>query len=368
MTIPSEPIVVNVGPHHPSTHGVFRMKLTFDGENILDAEPIIGYLHRGTEKLAEERQYTQVITLTDRLDYVSSMTNNQAYVLSCEQLLAIDVPDRGKYLRVITAELQRIASHLIGVGFFLAELGVFGGTALMYAFRERERILEMFEMLCGARITLSYMRIGGVFQDTPPEFWVALRKFLDDMPSLADEMYALVFDSEIVLSRTKGVAILNKEDALDASFTGPILRASGINWDWRKELPYDAYDRVNFKIPTAETGDNYDRFWVRMQEVRESLSIIEQCCKQIEPGPVRSTPAMLFRPSPGESYVPIEAPKGELGFYLVSDGSIAPYRCHVRAPSFLSLTLFKEMLVGWKLADAIVTLGSLDFNMGEVDR
>ena len=368
MTLRTEPVVVNVGPHHPSTHGVFRMKLTFDGENILDAEPVIGYLHRGTEKLAEERQYTQVITLTDRLDYVASMTNNQAFVLSCERLVGIEPPDRGKYLRVIAAELQRIASHLIGVGFFLQELGVFGGTALMYAFRERERILEMFEMLCGARITLSYMRIGGVFQDAPDEFWPALRRFLDDMPAYGDELQALVFDSEIVIARTKGVATVSAQDALDASFTGPILRASGISWDWRKEAPYDVYDRVQFDVPTTETGDNYNRFWVRMLEVRQSLRIIEQCCAQIEPGPVRATPAMLFRPPPGESYVPIEAPKGELGFYLVSDGTIAPYRCHVRSPSFMSLTLFKEMLVGWKLADAIVTLGSLDFNMGEVDR
>lgn len=368
MTIPTDPVVVNVGPHHPSTHGVFRMKLTFDGENILDAEPVIGYLHRGTEKLAEERQYTQVITLTDRLDYVASMTNNQAYVLSCENLVGIEVPDRGKYLRTIAAELQRVASHLIGVGFFLQELGVFGGTALMYAFRERERILDMFEMLCGARITVSYMRIGGVFQDAPDEFWPALRRFLDDMPGYADELQTLVFDSEIVIARTKGVAKVSSNDAIDASFTGPILRASGVSWDWRKAQPYDAYERVSFDVPTADGGDNYDRFDVRMREVRESLRIIEQCCEQIAPGPVRTTTAMLFRPPPGESYVPIEAPKGELGFYLVSDGSIAPYRCHVRSPSFMSLTLFKEMLVGWKLADAIVTLGSLDFNMGEVDR
>lgn len=368
MTLRTDPIVVNVGPHHPSTHGVFRMKLTFDGENILDAEPVIGYLHRGSEKLAEERQYTQVITLTDRLDYVSSMTNNQAYVVSCERLLEMEVPDRGKYLRVIAAELQRIASHLVGVGFFLAELGVFGGTALMYAFRERERILEMFEMLCGARITLSYMRIGGVFQDAPDDFWPRLRQFLDGMPSYADELQTLVFDSEIVHARTKGVAVVTGQDALNASFTGPILRASGISWDWRKAAPYDAYDRVQFEVPIAHGGDNFDRFWVRMLEVRQSIRIIEQCIEQIEPGPVRATPAMLFRPPPGEAYVPIEAPKGELGFYLVSDGSVAPYRCHVRSPSFMSLTLFKEMLIGWKLADAIVTLGSLDFNMGEVDR
>ena len=252
MTLRTEPVVVNVGPHHPSTHGVFRMKLTFDGENILDAEPVIGYLHRGTEKLAEERQYTQVITLTDRLDYVASMTNNQAYVLSCEQLVGIEPPDRGKYLRVIAAELQRIASHLIGVGFFLQELGVFGGTALMYAFRERERILDMFEMLCGARITLSYMRIGGVFQDAPDEFWPALRRFLDDMPTYADELQALVFNSEIVLARSKGVAVVSPEAALDASFTGPILRASGVSWDWRKANPYDAYAASISMFPPAK--------------------------------------------------------------------------------------------------------------------
>lgn len=368
MTLHTDPVTVNFGPHHPSTHGVFRMRVTFDGENVQDVEPVIGYLHRGTEKLAEERQYTQVITLTDRLDYVASMTNNQAYVLSCEQLVDIAVPDRGKYLRTITAELQRIASHLVGVGFFLAELGGFGGTALMYCFRERERILDMFEMLCGARITVSYMRIGGVFQDAPDEFWPALRRFLDDMPRYADELHDLIFENEIVLARAKNVSVITAQQAIDASITGPVLRACGVPWDLRKAAPYDAYDRVAFDIVTAEGGDNFDRFLVRMQEVHQSLRIIEQCCHNIEQGPVRATTAMLFRPSPGEAYIPIEAPKGELGFYLVSDGSIAPYRCKIRSPSFINLTLFKEMLVGWKLADVIVSLGSLDFNMGEVDR
>ena len=310
MTLRSEPVVVNVGPHHPSTHGVFRMKLTFDGENILDAEPVIGYLHRGTEKLAEERQYTQVITLTDRLDYVASMTNNQAYVLACERLAGVEPPERGKYLRVIAAELQRVASHLIGVGFFLQELGVFGGTALMYAFRERERILDMFEMLCGARITLSYMRIGGVLQDAPEEFWPALRSFLDDMPGYADEMQALVFESEITRARTIGVAPVSAEDAVAASFTGPILRASGVAWDWRKAAPYDAYDRVEFDVPVCEGGDNYDRFWVRMLEVRQSLRIIEQCVERIEPGPVRATMAMLFRRRPARRMSPSRRRKG----------------------------------------------------------
>ncbi len=368
MTLHTEPVTVNIGPHHPSTHGVFRMRVTFDGENVQDVEPVIGYLHRGTEKLAEERQYTQVITLTDRLDYVASMTNNQAYVLSCERLVGVEVPERGMYLRTIAAELQRIASHLVGVGFFLAELGGFGGTALMYCFRERERILDMFEMLCGARITVSYMRIGGVYQDAPDEFWPALRRFLDAMPGYADELYDLVFASEIVVARTKNVSVITAEQAIDASITGPVLRACGVPWDIRKAAPYDAYDRVDFDVVTATGGDNFDRFWVRMEEVRQSLRIIEQCAQQIESGPVRATMAMLFRPPPGEAYVPIEAPKGELGFYLVSDGSIAPYRCKIRSPSLINLSLFKEMLVGWKLADIVVSLGSLDFNMGEVDR
>jgi NADH-quinone oxidoreductase subunit D len=368
MTLHTEPVTVNIGPHHPSTHGVFRMRVTFDGENVQDVEPVIGYLHRGTEKLAEERQYTQIITLTDRLDYVASMTNNQAYVLSCERLVGLAVPERGLYLRTIAAELQRIASHLVGVGFFLAELGGFGGTALMYCFRERERILDMFEMLCGARITVSYMRIGGVFQDAPDEFWPALRRFLDDMPGYADELYDLIFPNEIVLARSKNVSVITAEQAINASITGPVLRACGVPWDIRKTAPYDAYDRVDFDVVTATGGDNFDRFWVRMEEVRQSLRIIEQCYRQIEAGPVRSTMSMLFRPPPGEAYVPIEAPKGELGFYLVSDGSIAPYRCKIRSPSLINLSLFKEMLVGWKLADIIVSLGSLDFNMGEVDR
>ena len=367
VSLRTEPVTINIGPHHPSTHGVFRMRVTFDGENIVDAEPVMGYLHRGTEKLAEERQYTQVITLTDRLDYVAPMTNNQAFVLSCEKLVGIEVPERGKYLRTISAELQRIASHLVAMGFFMQELGAFG-TPLMYAFRERERILDLFEMLCGARITVSYMRIGGVFQDAPEEFWPALRRFLDDMPHYADELETLVFGNEVVLTRTKGVSVITGTQAINASITGPVLRGTGVEWDIRKAAPYDAYDRVDFKVPTATSGDTFDRFWLRMLEVRESLRIIEQCSAQVESGPVRATTAMLFRPPPGEAYVPIESPKGELGFYLVSDGTIAPYRCKIRSPSFINLSLFKEMLVGWKLPDLIVTVGSIDFNVGEVDR
>ncbi len=363
----TEPVTVNIGPQHPSTHGVFRMRITFDGENIFDVEPVMGYLHRGSEKLAEERTYTQVITLTDRLDYVASMTNNQAYVLSCEALVGLEPPERGMYLRVMAAELQRIASHLVGIGFFLQDLGAFG-TPLMYCFRERERILDMFEMLCGARITVSYMRIGGVLQDAPEEFGPALRRFLDDMPHYVDELDALLSGNEVVLARTKGVGVVSAADAVNASITGPVLRSTGVAWDLRKANPYEVYDRVEFDVVTGATGDNYDRFAVRLGEIRQSLRILEQCFQQVKPGPVRATTSMLFRPPPGESYVPVEAPKGELGFYLVSDGTIAPYRCKIRSPSLINLTLLKPMLVGWKLADMIVTVGSLDFNMGEVDR
>ena len=367
MASRTRPVTINLGPHHPSTHGVFRMRVTFDGENVQDLEMIVGYLHRGTEKLAEERQYTQVITLTDRLDYVSSMTNNQGYVLSCERLLDLAVPERGRYLRVIAAELQRIASHLIGIGFFLQDLGAFG-TPLMYCFRERERILDLFEMLCGARITVSYMRIGGVYQDAPTEFWQALRRLLNELPAYVDELDQLISTNELVLTRTKGVGILTIEKAVNAALTGPVLRSTGSAWDWRLANPYDAYDRVRFRVPVGTVGDNYDRFSVRLEEMRQSISILEQCYRQIEPGPVRATTAMLFRPPPGEAYVPIESPKGELGFYLVSDGGIAPYRCHIRAPSFINLTLLRDMCIGWKLADLIATLGSIDLNMGEVDR
>jgi NADH-quinone oxidoreductase subunit D len=343
------------------------MRVTFDGENILDIEPVVGYLHRGTEKLAEERQYTQIITLTDRLDYVAPMTNNQAYVLSCEQLLGITAPERGQYLRVISAELQRVASHLIGIGFFLQDLGAFA-TPVMYCFRERERILDLFEMLCGARITVNYMRIGGVFQDAPDEFWPAFRRLLSELPHYIDELDSLTRTNEVLVARTKNISIISSEQALNASITGPVLRSTGFAWDIRKANPYDVYDRLKFEIPVGSAGDNYDRFVIRLAEIRQSLLMLDQCYTQTQAGPVRATTAMLFRPPPGEAYVPIEAPKGELGFYLVSDGSIAPYRCKIRSPSFINFSLLREMMVGWKLADMIVTLGSLDFNMGEVDR
>jgi NADH-quinone oxidoreductase subunit D len=367
MAIRTEPVTVNLGPQHPSTHGVFRLRVTFDGEVILDVEPIFGYLHRGSEKLAEERTYIQVITLTDRLDYVSSMLNNQAYVMACEKLMELVVPERAMYLRVIAAELQRIASHLMATGFLINDLGAFV-TPLMYCFRERERILDLFEMLCGARITLSYMRPGGVFQDAPEEFWPELARFVNEMPHYIDEYEQLLTGNEILVARTRGVAVITPEQALNASVTGPILRSTGYSWDLRKEDPYEVYDRCDFDIPLGEHGDNYDRYLVRIEEMRQSLRIIQQCAEQIMPGPIRADVPALLRPPPGDAYGRIEASKGELGFYMVSDGGITPYRFKIRSPSFINLTLLREMLIGWKLADMIVTLGGIDLNMGEVDR
>jgi len=368
MSMKSEPVVINLGPQHPSTHGVLRLRVTFDGEIIKDVEPVFGYLHRGSEKLAEERNYTQVVTLTDRLDYVSSMINNQAYCLAVEKLSEISVPERGQYLRVIAAELQRIASHLIATGFFLQDLGALG-TPLMYCFRDREEILQLFEMLCGARITVSYMRPGGVFADAPDDFWPALDSFLKEMPKRLEELENLVVGNEILLIRTREIAKLSRDYAINNSVSGPVLRSTGIAWDWRKLEPYDVYDQLEFDVPVGQNGDNYDRFWIRIEEMKQSLRILNQCVEKIPKGAIRSNVPFVIRPPVGaEAYARVESPKGELGFYLVSDGSIAPYRCKVRAPSLINLTILRKLLIDWKLADMIVTMGSIDINMGEVDR
>ena len=368
MTLQTEPITINFGPQHPSTHGVFRMRVVFDGELIVDVEPVFGYLHRGSEKLAEERTYTQVVTLTDRMDYVASMTNNQAYILAVEKLSGIRPESRGVWLRMAAAELQRVASHLVATGFLLQDLGALG-TPLMYCMREREKILDLFEMLCGARITNSYLRPGGVFQDAPEYFWPALNQFMAEIPHRIDELEQYLSTSEIALQRTKGVAVLSPAAMVNASITGPMLRAGGVDWDLRHRAPYDFYDRVSFKRVLHGASDNFARYWVRIEEMRESLKIVEQCVKAIEPGPVRpkSVP-YLVRPPIGDAYAAIECPKGELGFYLVSDGGISPFRCHVRAPSLINLTLLREMLVGTYVADMFVSFGSTDINMGEVDR
>jgi len=367
MAIRTEPFVLNIGPQHPSTHGVFRMRATLDGEVIVDIEPVFGYLHRGIEKLAEERTYTGIIPLTDRLDYLASMTNNLAYVLAVEKLAGIPVPERAEYIRVIMAELQRIASHLIAIGAFLNDCGAFF-TPFLYMFREREKVIDLFDMVCGQRLTYNYMRVGGVSQDIPDEFLPALDKFVRQMPGWIDEYDQLLAENEVLLARSKGVGILPGELAINISASGPVLRASGVKWDIRKADPYSIYDRFEFDIPTGTAGDCYDRYWVRVQEMRQSLRIIKQAVEQLPSGAVKSEVPHLIRPPLGEAYAHIEAPKGELGFYLVSDNSIAPYRCHIRAPSLLNLTALRDMIVGWKVADAIIIFGSMDICMGEIDR
>ena len=367
MAIKTEPVTINLGPQHPSTHGVFRLRVTFDGEVVIDVEPVFGYLHRGTEKLAESRTYVQIVTLTDRLDYVASMSNNLAYVRAVEKLAGIEVPEHAMYLRVISAELQRIASHLMATGFLLNDMGAFA-TPLMYCFRERERILDLFEMLCGARITLSYMRPGGVFQEPPEEFWPALDIFLDDLPGYLDELEDLITGNEIVLARTRGVGVLSAEQAINASVTGPMLRASSVQWDLRKADPYEVYDRFEFDVPIGASGDTFDRYLVRVLEMRESLKIVRQAVRDIPDGPARTETPFNVRPPEGDAYAAVEGPKGELGFFLVSDGGISPYRCKIRAPSYINLTVLRDMLVGWKMADLITIFGSVDVVMGEVDR
>ena len=367
MAIRTEPFILNMGPVHPSTHGVFRMRATLDGEVVLDIEPIFGYLHRGMEKLAEQRTYSGFIPLTDRMDYLASMSNNLAYCLAVEKLAGVKVPERAEYLRVIMAELQRIAAFLVAVGAFINDCGAYF-TPFLYMFREREKIVDLFEMVSGQRLTYNYMRIGGVSQDVPEEFLPALRKFVGQMPRFLDEYDRLLKENEILLARAKGVGILTKEMAINCSASGPVLRASGVKWDIRKADPYSIYDRFEFDIPTGSAGDCYDRYRVRVEEMWQSLRIIKQAMEQLPSGPVRAEVPHLVRPPAGEAYAHIEAPKGELGFYLVSDNSIAPYRCHVRAPSLMNLTALREMMIGWKIQDAIIIFGSIDITMGEVDR
>ncbi|MBI4296747.1 MAG: NADH-quinone oxidoreductase subunit D [Chloroflexi bacterium] len=367
MSIITEPFVINIGPQHPSTHGVFRMRLTLDGEVVVDMEPVFGYLHRGVEKLVEGRTYIQNIPLTDRLDYVSPMTNNFAYCRAIEKLGGIAVPERADYLRVIMSELQRIANHLIAVGAFINDCGAFM-TPFLYMFREREKIVDLFEMACGQRLTYNYMRPGGVSQDIPDEFLPALKRFSKSMPALIDEYEQLLAENEILLGRAKSVGIITKEQAINMSASGPVLRASGVKWDLRRADPYSVYERFEFDIPTGTVGDCYARYRVRIEEMRQSVRILNQAIEQLPKGEVWTPVPLRLRLPVGEVYSRIEAPKGELGFYIVSDGTETPYRMHIRAPSFINLTMLRDITIGFKLADAIITLGSIDICLAEVDR
>ena len=363
----NEPYVLNIGPQHPSTHGVFRLRVVMDGEVIRDLDMIVGYLHRSMEKLAEERTYTQNIPFTDRADYLAAMSNNLGMCLAVERLAGVEVPERASYLRVIFAELQRIASHAMANGTLVSDAGAWQ-TPLLYMFREREKILDLFEMTCGARLTTNYMRIGGVSFDPPPEFWPALQELLDELPTRIDEYASLVQDSEIFLARTRNVGVISAADAINGSLVGPALRGSGVPWDLRKAEPYCVYDRMTFEVPVGRHGDVYDRFMVRLEETRQSTEIIKQAVAQIPDGPHKTEIPLALRPPVGEVYGRVEGPRGELGFYLVSDGTPAPYRFHIRAPSLINLSLLREMAVGASLPDAVVALGSLDIVVGDIDR
>jgi NADH-quinone oxidoreductase subunit D len=364
-----ELLEVAMGPHHPSTHGVFRMDVMLDGETVVRLKPVFGYLHRNHEKIAEHTSYLGSMPYTDRLDYFCSLTNNWAYALAVEKLAGLAVPERAEYIRVITAELTRLQNHTCLVGFLLMDMGALG-TPLMYAFREREKLLDLFEALTGARMMCNYMRFGGCRVDLPPGWLEAAKKSVAEYPRFLDEFENLLTGNEILFSRTQGVGRLSPELAVNAGITGPMLRASGVDYDVRKIDRYGIYDRFKFRVPLGDHGDVYDRYMTRILEMRESLVILEQALRDIPEGPIIDPKAKLrsFRPKAGEAYGRIEAPKGELGFYLISDGSPNPYRYRVRPPSLINLTILEDMCLGQSVADVVVILGSVDIVLGEVDR
>jgi len=366
----TERILVNMGPQHPSTHGVFRMVVAIEGENVVGLEPEMGYLHRCHEKIGERNTYVMNIPFTDRLDYISSMSNNLGYVLAVEKLMGVQVPERAEYLRVIMAEFTRIVSHFIAVGFLFNDLGAYFTPAL-YGMRERELILDLFEGVSGSRMMCNYMRFGGVFADLP-EGWIERARELvwNRLPRVMEEFEKLLSGNEIFLTRTRGTGVLTREEAIAYSMAGPMLRASGVPYDLRKVAPYSIYDRFEFDVCSRPEGDVWARFRVRMDEIYQSLRILKQAIDQLPEGPIMPPGKKQYqvRVPAGEAYSRIEGPKGELGFFVVSDGKPNPYRYHVRAPTFINLTSLEKMTIGHKVADAVVILGAIDIVLGEVDR
>ncbi|MBI5622631.1 MAG: NADH-quinone oxidoreductase subunit D [Elusimicrobia bacterium] len=360
-------LFVNLGPQHPSTHGVLRVGLTLEGEVITKAEPDIGYLHRGTSKLAEARGYHQCVVLTDRWDYVSAMPNNLALCLAAERLMGLAVPERAQHLRVVMCELNRIASHLLFMGTYGIDLGAF--TPFLHAFREREMILDLYEMLCGARLTYHYIRIGGVMADVSPDWAAKTREFLTYFKPRLKEYDDLLSFNPIFLARAEDVGVIPKELAVEWGLSGPNLRGSGVAYDVRKSDPYCGYEKFDFEVPLGKTGSCWDRYYCRVLEIRQSVRIIEAALEGLPAGDIMAKGvAKTVKPPVGEAYAHVEASRGDLGIYLVSDGGPAPYRMHVRAPSFVNLAILQEMLVGCKVADVIAILGSIDIVLGETDR
>lgn len=359
-------MVLNMGPQHPSTHGVLRVILKLDGERVTSVECEIGYLHRGVEKIGENRTYGQFAPYVDRMDYVAAVSNGLGYCLAVERLAGVEAPPRAQVVRVILAELNRIASHLLWLGTHAIDLGA--QTALFYTFRDREEILKIFENYCGARLTTHAFRIGGLYYELYEGFEQQVMQFCDMFPKRMEEYDDLLTGNPIWQGRLRDVGKLTVEDCKALGVTGPVLRATGLAWDLRKAQPYSGYERYEFDVPIGTNGDSWDRYRVRMAEMRESMRIIRQAVADIPGGPGMAKVPKVLKPGAGEVYVSIEAPKGELGYFLVSDGSVQPYRVRVRPPSFLNLQALERMVVGLSIADVVVVIGTLDFVMGEVDR
>lgn len=382
-----------MGPQHPSTHGVLQLILELDGETVVKAVPHVGFLHRGVEKLSEYRSYHKALPLTDRLDYLAPMSNNLGYVLAVEKLLGITdaIPQRAKVIRVMLAEITRIKSHLVWLATHALDIGAM--TVFLYCFREREMIMDLYEKVSGARMTTNYFRVGGLSLDLPSGFEQDVKAFIDSMPGHIDTYEGLLTGNAIWKRRTQGVGYISAADAIDIGLTGPALRCSGVDWDLRRDNPYSGYEEYDFKVITREGGDTFDRYTARLDEMRESCKIIQQCLDRLEDGPIladvpwvclppkkdvlNSIEALIhqfkivtegFKPEPGEVYQGIEAPKGELGYYMISDGSANPYRMKIRPPSFVNLQALPQMIEGSLLADVIATIGTLDIVLGEIDR
>ncbi len=362
----ADEVILNMGPPHPSTHGVLRVKLKLDGEKVISSECIIGYLHRGVEKIGENRTYAQFAPYVDRTDYVAAVSNGLGYCEAVEKLLGAEAPPRARWVRTILTELQRIASHLLWLGTHALDIGAM--TPVFYCFREREEILKIFEKYCGARLTTHAFRIGGLLYETYDGFEEDVKKFCHDFLSRVDEYEELLTENRIWIQRTRGVGILTADDAIAMGASGPVLRGSGVKWDIRRAFPYAAYDQFEFDIPVGENGDTYDRYLVRMQEMRQSHRIVLQAIDSIPSGPIAARIGKVLKPPPGEVYHSIEAPKGELGYYIVSDGSTQPYRLRIRPPSFVNLQVLDQMIRGLLIADVVAVIGTLDIVLGEVDR
>jgi len=362
----ADEIILNMGPQHPSTHGVLRVKLKLDGEKVVASECIIGYLHRGVEKIGENRTYPQFAPYVDRTDYVAAVSNGLGYCEAVEKLLGAEAPPRARWVRTILTELQRIASHLLWLGTHALDIGAI--TPLFYTFREREEILKIFEKYCGARLTTHAFRIGGLQYETYGGFEDEVKAFCRDFDKRIDEYEELLTSNRIWVERTRNIGVISAEHAIAMAVSGPILRGSGIRWDIRKAMPYAAYDQFQFDIPIGERGDTYDRYLVRLEEMRQSRRILLQAVESIPEGPILARVGKVIKPPPGEVYHSIEAPKGELGYYIVSDGTTQPYRLRIRPPSFVNLQALDRMVQGHLVADVVAIIGTIDIVLGEVDR